>query len=116
MRTWGRINQTNGIGGQWVEVSTDESGYNDNVYLTALIQVLRLNLGESPFYADYGIPAHQSVITQVFPDYYAMITQQQFAQYFASLIITRVAGSSPPVYDVSVVCNNGTVVNTTVAS
>jgi hypothetical protein len=46
-----------------VEVTTDANGYNDAVYLTTLSQVLKLNLGESPFYANYGIPQYQSVLT-----------------------------------------------------
>ena len=96
MRTYGRL--TNADGSKtWVEVSTDANGFNDNVYLTTLAQVLKLNLGESPFYATYGIPAYQTVVTQVYPDYYAMLTQEEFAPHFAALTITRVQGSNPPV-------------------
>jgi hypothetical protein len=115
MRTYGRI--TNAEGNlQWVEVTTDANGYNDNVYLTALAQVLKLNLGESPFYANYGIPQYQSVLTQVFPDYYAMMTQKQFAPYFASLVIARVPGSNPPTYNVNAVTHNGAIITTTIAT
>ena len=115
MRSYGRINQINGIGGQWVEVQTDANGLSDQVYLTTLIQTLRLNLGESPFYASYGLPAHQSVTTQVFPDYYVAQTQTQFAPYFASLAITRihsykVNGVPTPAYNVNVVTHNGAVI------
>ena len=78
----------------WVEISTTD-GYDDFVWFCTLIQVLLLNLGESPFYANYGIPAQQTVITQIFPDYYVNITQQQFAQYFSSLIITKIASTTP---------------------
>ena len=116
MRTYGRVGQVQGIGGTWVEVTTDPAGYNDNVYLTTLCQVLNLNLGESPFFANYGIPAQQSVVTQVFPDFYASMTQQQFAPYFASLVIQRVQGSYPPAYDVTAVCHNGAVLTSTVAT
>lgn len=76
--------------------------------------MLKLNLGESPFFANYGIPAHQTVITQVFPDYYAMITQTQFAPYFASLVITRVVGSFPPVYNITAVTHSGAILSATI--
>lgn len=112
MRTYGRIGQVNGVGGTWVEVDTDPYGYNDNVYLTTLVQCLKLNLGESPFYANYGIPAQQTIVTQVAPDYYVAQTQTQFAPYFASLLLTRVAGSIPPVYNGRIVCHNGAVLET----
>ena len=111
MRTYGRMNQVNGQGGTWVEVTTDANGYNDQVYLTTLIQTLKLNLGESPFFGNYGIPAQQSVVTQVFPDFYVAQTQTQFAPYFASLVIQRKVGSFPPVYNVTAVAHNGSVLD-----
>lgn len=114
MRTWGKDYNTDGSY-RWVSVTTDANGFNDNVYLTTLAQVLKLNLGESPFYANYGIPAQQTVVTQVFPDYYAMVTQQQFAPYFASLAIVRVPGSFPPVYNIQAVAHSGALLNEIVA-
>lgn len=116
MRTWGRIDQVDGGGGTWVEVSTDAQGYNDNVMLTTLVQTLKLNLGESPFYANYGIPAYQTIVTQVFPDYYAMATQDQFAPYFAALTITRQPASNPPVYNIAAVCHSGAILTAEVAA
>jgi hypothetical protein len=116
MRTYGRVGQVNGLGGTWVVVSTDADGFNDQVYFTTLIQCLKLNLGESPIYSNYGIPARQSVVTQVFPDFNASLTQTQFAPYFASLVITRVQGSFPPVYNVSAVGHSGAILNTQVAT
>jgi hypothetical protein len=115
MRTWGRSYAEDGSY-TWVEVVTDSQGFNDNVYLTTLCQVLRLNLNESPFYANLGIPQYQTIVTQVFPDYYAQQIQQYFAQYFASLSIIRVQGSFPPQYNVTAVCNSGAVLTTTVAT
>lgn len=115
MRTYGRVGQQNGIGGTWVEVTTDANGYNDQVYLTTLIQTLRLGLGESPFFANYGIPAQQSVMMQVFPDFYVAQTQQQFAPYFVSLTIQRIPGTTTPQYSVSAVLHSGAVITTTVA-
>ena len=116
MRVYGRINGgINGVGGTWVEVSTDAAGYNSNVFLTALAQVLKLNLGESPAYGNAGIPGQQSVNTQVPPDLYASITQQNYAQYFRSLVITRVPGSNPPFYNARAVCQSGAILAGTVA-
>lgn len=111
MRTWGRTGQVNGIGGTWTEVSTAPNGDNSMVYLTTLIQNLRLNLGESPFYANNGIPAYQSVMTQLAPDYYVFRIQQQFAQYFASLSIKRVQNTPRPTYNVLAVTFYGAVLN-----
>jgi len=106
MRTYGRIQNSDGSK-TWVTVETDANGFDDSVYLSTLAQCLKLNLGESPFFANYGIPAYQTVVTQVMPDYYVMQTQSQFAPYFASLTISRVQGSFPPVYQVNAVCHNG---------
>ena len=115
MRVYGRT--TDELGNRtWVEVQTDSTGQNDAVYLTALAQDLQLNLGESPFYAGYGIPSVQSLITQVFPDYYAMVAQAQYAGFFASLTIARVPLSSPPVYNVTAITNRGSVIETEVAT
>ncbi len=105
----------NTIPANWIEIDTDANGFNDNVYLTTLAQVLALNLGESPFYANFGIPQQQTVVTQVFPDFYAAQTQTQFAPYFASLIIKRVQGSYPPVYTVTAISHSGALLNQEIA-
>lgn len=107
MRTYGRIGQVNGVGGTWVEISTDANGNSEYVLITTLIQVLKLVLGESPFYANYGIPAQRSVIQQIFPDFYVNITQQQFAPFFASLLISKVPAETP-IYNVSLMTTQGT--------
>lgn len=83
------------------------------VWVTTLCQVLLLNLGESPFYADYGIPAHPAVIQQVFPDYYVTFTQMKFAQYFASLIVSKV-NVPDPTYNINVTTHNGVKLNAAV--
>lgn len=113
MRTYGRSYNPDGTY-QWVVIETDANGFNDDVYLTTLAQVLKLNLGESPFYANYGIPQYQTIMTQVFPDYYVMNTQTQFAPYFASLAITRVPNAFPPEYNVNVVTHSGAILNPTI--
>jgi len=96
----------------WVEVDTDANGFNDAVWLTTLCQVLKLNINESPFWGNYGIPAQQAIVQQVFPNFYVERTQQQFSQYFASLIISNdtaanVEGQPVPAYNVFVVTNYG---------
>lgn len=108
MRTYGRVNNADGSK-TWVVVETDSAGFNDSVYLSTLAQCLKLNLGESPFFSNYGIPQMQTIVTQVLPSFYVMQTQTQFAPYFASLTITQVQGASPPVYQVAAVCHNGAV-------
>lgn len=109
---YGRI--PNGTGGtQWAVVQTDSSGNNDLVYVTALAQCLLLNLNESPFFATSGIPGQQSVIQQVFPDYYVALTQQAFAPYFASLQISRQPGPNP-IYQVNVITHQGVNINASV--
>jgi hypothetical protein len=113
LRTWGRVYNEDGTY-QWVPVTTDANSYNDAVMLTTIIQVLKLNLGESPFYANYGIPAQQTIVTQVFPDYYATQVQMQFSSAFASLAITRVPGSNPPTYSVNAIAHSGAILNATV--
>ena len=110
MRTYGRIINPDGSK-TWVVVSTDANGYNDSVYLTTLAQVLKLNLGESPFYANFGIPQYQSVMTQVFPDFYVMQTQQQFSPFFASLAINKQPGATSPTYAVNALSHSGALLN-----
>lgn len=111
MRTYGRIkSEPFGEKDKWVMVTTDENGFNDHVYLTALAQTLLLNLNESPFFANYGIPAKTSVLTQVFPDFNSIFTQQQYARFFASLLIAR-RNLPDPVYDIQCITHAGVRLN-----
>jgi hypothetical protein len=127
LRTYGRLQNKDGSFQRnadgsfvWQVIETDANDQNGYVWLTTLCQCLQLILGESPFYAQYGIPSTQSVLTQVYPDYYVQITQQQFQQYFASLVIYRAtaqpdsSGQTNPVYYITAVLLNGTVINRTV--
>ena len=115
MRAYGRV--TDELGNKrWVIVQTDDQGNNQYVLVTALIQVLLLNLNESPFFGNYGIPAKNSVLQQIAPDFYILFTQQAYAGYFANLVITKESqqaayektGRPTPIYDVSVTTLQGT--------
>ena len=112
MRVYGRTYNELGQP-SWVEVQTAPDGTNDMVYVTALAQVLKLNYGESPFYANYGIPAKESVVQQVFPDYFVRLTQQQYSPYFASLLVTKV-NSTTPTYDIIATTTKGVQINASV--
>jgi hypothetical protein len=113
MRTYGRTRDVLTGAKTWQVVTTDTNGFNDSVFLTTLAQVLKLNLGESPFFANYGIPAHPSVVAQIAPDFFMARTQQQFAGYFASLLLVRVTdavdddGRPAPAYNISILTNYG---------
>lgn len=115
MRVWGRVYDTlDPTVWEWVAVETDLNGFNDLPMVTALVQVLKLSLGESPFYGNYGIPGIQSVLTQIFPDYYVAVTQQRYAENFASLIIIRrpddrtsIKQAPVPTYDIKLVTHSG---------
>jgi hypothetical protein len=113
MRTYGRIIPDIRYPKQlkWIEIDTDVNGSNDYVYVTAIIQVLKLNLGESPFYGNWGIPARGSVHSQIPPDYFVARTAQQFAGIFASLIITPTptpGNPQIPTYSVNIINHVGT--------
>jgi hypothetical protein len=95
---------------KWMMVETDVNGWNDHVYLTAMAQTLLLNLGESPFYSDWGIPAVYSVLQQMFPDFYVALTQQRFASRFASLYLARLEDPTPT-YNITVTTHAGVVLN-----
>jgi hypothetical protein len=112
MRAWGRVRNS---AGQlvWQISQTDAAGNNDLFYVTALAQVLLLNKNESPFWANAGIPAQQDVVQQVFPDYYVSLTQQQYAQYFASLIVIK-QQSPTPTYQINVITHQGVQINASV--
>lgn len=113
LRTWGRVRDVLTGEKTWVEVTTDEQGFDDMVMLTTLAQVCKLNLGESPFYADWGIPAEPSVITQIYPDYYVQLTQQRFAPFFPSLLMHKMPdavderGAPAPYYSFEAVTHYG---------
>lgn len=98
----------------WEAVETPDTGDASQFWLTALAQNLQLVLGESPFNANTGVPFFDSLNTQVPPDYYVQLIQQQYAPYFLTLSISRVPqtqsrpdGSLALVYNVTAVLKNG---------
>lgn len=118
MRTWGRTYDANNVP-TWHEVTTDADGFDDLVWVVTLAQTLQLNLGESPFYGNYGIPQHQTVMQQVFPDYYIAYIQARFAPYFASLTVASIPstddfGTPYPHYKFNVLTNQGVQLDGTV--
>lgn len=113
MRTYGRVYDSLG-NPTWVEVNAEANGNFEYGYITTLIQVLKLEQGESPFFSNYGIPAQRAVIQQVFPDFYVTLTQQQFAPFFASLQVTK-ENSTTPTYGVNIITTQGTKFQQTVA-
>ena len=104
-RVWGRKTQSDGTR-QWQAFETDANGYDDAPNFIWLQNVLLLNLNESPFYADWGIPVQPTLATSVFPDYYTSLTQQRFSAYFPSCVITRVS-SDQIAYSVNITTRTG---------
>jgi hypothetical protein len=100
----------------WTEVTTDANGFNDAVNITWLCQCLLLSIGESPIWGDWGIPAQRSVMQQVFPDYYMVLMQQRFAQYFASLQLSKIPIPFPtyPAYNINLITHQGAQVSSPV--
>ena len=109
MRVYGRVpvdlDAPNGPK-RWVVVTTDAQGFNDAVHVTALAQTLKLNLSESPFWANFGIPAHESVMQQIMPDLYVILTQQYYAQFFAALTVAKLP-SDQPTYRIDAITHAG---------
>lgn len=114
MRTYGRIRREDGSL-YWVKVQTDANGLDDYVWLTTLAQCLKLILGESPFFANYGIPSQQAVLQQIFPDFDVSKTQAQFSAKFAVLIVAKVPDRQP-IYRINIITNAGVKLNVDVAA
>jgi hypothetical protein len=113
MRVWGRIYDSQRQY-TWNAVETDANGFNDEVYLTAFAQVLQLQLNESPFFSQYGIPAFPSVHNQTFPDANVYWLQRKYAENFISLVVTPASttdihGTVTPAYNVRAVTHKGSI-------
>jgi hypothetical protein len=103
MQTFGRDSN-----GQWFEVTTDAAGFNDDVYLTTLAQVLQSDINESWLFPELGIPARQSVIGRTHPDYFVDRVRAYFSRFFANISITLTTDTDGnPLYYVGVLKNDG---------
>ena len=109
MRVWGRV-YTSPTQWTWEAAETDANGNDDLPSATWFVQCCKLSVGESPFFGDWGLPAQQAVIQQVFPDYYVSLMQQRFAPYFASLLVAK-SSSATPTYSVTIVTHQGVKLN-----
>lgn len=110
MRVYGRVPVDIAVPNgpkRWVVVETTEEGLNDGVHITAMAQTFKLNLNESPFWANFGIPAHESVMQQIWPDFYVTFIQQYYSQFFTSLIVTPQRAEREPHYLASVTTHQG---------
>jgi hypothetical protein len=110
MRTYVRVTAEDGTK-SWGVIDTRAGDSEDAIYLTTLTQVLQLSPGESPFFANYGVPYIQSILTQILPDLFISRTQQQFAQYFAALTVKRASAFPVPTYDISLTTKTGVVIS-----
>lgn len=116
LRTFGRTRDVLTGKKTWVVVTTDRRGFDDMVWLTTLAQICKLNLGESPFFADWGIPARESVVTQIYPDFYVQLIQQRVAPHFMSLMLehrpdaTDETGRPMPHYHFEAITNYGSTI------
>lgn len=114
-RVYGRIPKdplNPDLGKKWVVVETDANGFNDALNITAMAQTLKLNLSESPIWANYGIPARQSVMQQYAPDLYITFTQQFYQQFFSSVVVAKLQ-TFEPTYNISVVTQQGSLLKRT---
>jgi hypothetical protein len=102
--------------GLWREVDTDANGFDDDCYLTTVAQVLQSQLGESPFFAQYGLPARQSVTSRTHPDYFINRVREQFANMFTSLSIVKTVDltNNEPTYYIDALKLNGSAASETI--
>ena len=75
--------------GQWHEMSAATGYTEDDIYLTELVHAFKLVLGESPFFADVGIPQQETIISQIHPDFYVDRIRQFFTPFFSHLVVTK---------------------------
>ena len=102
--------------GNWQEVTTDANGFNDDVYLTTLAQVLQSDINESWLFPEFGIPARASVIGNTHPDYFVERIRAYFMQFFPSINIARDTDiqTNNPIYYIDVLKNDGSVFKDTI--
>jgi hypothetical protein len=106
MRIFGRRLNADGTK-TWVTLDTANGDSLDEIYVLWLVQTLKLNTLESPFYPGSGVPIWQAMQNTFYPDSSIAQIQANFSQYFAYLSITRVLNPDP-FYRVIVITKNGT--------
>jgi len=82
------------------------------IWVTIVKHELQLRVGESPFYADAGIPAEDSIITQQEPDYHVNNVKRRYEAKFNAFDITKVSGQ-PLVYNIALTTKNNDTVTLT---
>ncbi len=114
MRAYGR--DANGV---WQVIETDANGDSSYVYVTGLAQTVKLNLGESPFWSNYGIPAATAVLQQLAPDFFMARISGFYSHFFASLVLAKQpqpVNDPTPRYKLSVVRRNGSIYQATIGT
>lgn len=105
MKIWTRKWQEDGTR-KWIEVTGNQA------IIAWLQNVLLLQLGEEPFYADWGIPVTQTLANRYWPDYYLNLIQQRFADQVSFIKITPERSDNDPgtepLYSISIIFNDGT--------
>ena len=90
----------------WVTLDTNNGDSEDQIYALWLIQVLKLNTLESPFWPGWGVPTWQAMQNTFYPDSSIAKIQSQFSQYFSYLSITRLSNPDP-YYKIVAITKNG---------
>lgn len=85
--------------GVWRQITDDEEAA-----IETLVNCLKLGLGESPFYANYGIPFFDAIETQVEPSVYVNRLREKFLGWFASIEIKIIDTAS---YEIDVMTIKG---------
>lgn len=98
----------------WVTYDTAAGDPIDAIYVVWLIQALKMNTLESPFWPGWGVDIWQSLQNTFYPDSSIANMQAEFSQYFSFLSITRQSDPDPH-YAVSVITKAGVPLNYRVA-
>ncbi|KMQ89824.1 hypothetical protein RF55_10509 [Lasius niger] len=89
-RVWARTGQPDQDGKRkWISVS------DNTAILTWLQQAVLLQLGESPFWVDWGLPVIGFLSQGIYPDLYMQKTKERFQPYFLNVNINRNIPDNP---------------------
>lgn len=90
----------------WVTLDTTKGDSEDQVLVLWLIQTLKLNTLESPFWPSSGVPTWQTMQNTFYPNNSLAKIQSEFSKYFTYISISRVT-KPDPYYNVTVITKNG---------